>query len=196
MTDFQYLNRFRAFQTSLIWEFLNPYSGRIHAAATREALIADITRYNLNNRHPPIENLPVVLDTYLCKLPQNVGKCSSYEPLERGLMTYIKGGIALVKSLMYDTFVSQSEADRRSDICVKCTYNVFPDRSFFIKWSDSLAKASVGERKAKNFDLLGNCAQCTCCLKAKCWFTGPFDGLTPEQISKMKSVSCWQTEKL
>jgi hypothetical protein len=168
----------------------------MHTAETREALIKQIVQYRLNNRYTPIHDLPAVLDNYLCNLPQNAGKCRSFEPLERGLFAYLKGGIALVKSLMYDTFVAQAEADRRSEICAGCKFNVFPDKTFFVEWSDKLAVASVGERKSKRHDELGTCEVCTCPLRCKVFHPGPFNDLTHEQVTKMKSVSCWQTGKL
>ena len=92
---------------------------------------------------------------------------------------------------MYDSFASQKEADRRAAICAVCPHNVFPDRGNFIRWADHMAVVSVGDRKSKHHDELGNCAVCTCPLRAKVFYTGK-NTLTEEQKIEMRKVNCWQ----
>lgn len=150
--------------------------------------------YRAQNELAPIESLDLVLENYLCHLPQNLKKCRPCDKLKRGLLTYIKGGIVLLQNLWYDNPVEETEANRRAEICIKCPLNVFPDKGPFVAWSDAIALASVGDKKVARHEELGNCAGCTCCLKAKVWYRGPFDLTTTEQ-SLMRSVkNCWQLE--
>lgn len=178
-----------------MFEFKDPDSGRVHKANSKSDLVKLIIAYRQQNNYDPIELIDTVVDNYLCMLPNNAGKCAPFFPIKRGLWATFKGGVAVVKSLLYKSFATQEEADRRAAICKDCIYNVFPDKERFVRWSDSIAEASVGARKSKYHEELGNCDVCTCPLRAKVFFKGDIE-LTPEQISKMKKVNCWQTENL
>lgn len=92
---------------------------------------------------------------------------------------------------MYKQFASQEVADSRSEYCVKCPFNVFPDKDSFISWSNDIAVATIGERKSKKHDELGQCAVCSCPLKAKVFYVGNVDR-NPEWVDKMEAVGCWQ----
>ena len=125
---------FKPFEASSVWQFPDPDTKRMHIASTRAELVATIVNYRIQNRLDPIVRLDLVLNNYLCTLPINAGKCKQ-EPLKRGFMSYLKGGLALIEQLYYgDTnMVTQVEADRRAAICKDCSCNVFPDRDMFIK---------------------------------------------------------------
>lgn len=185
---------FKPFEASSVFQFPDPDTGRMHTAHTRAELVATIVNYRIQNRLAPIVRLDLVLNNYLCTLPINAGKCAP-QPLKRGFMQYIKGGLALIEQLYYGdaNMVSQAEADRRAQICINCSCNVFPDRDMFIKWSDDLALHTIGDRKSAVHDKLGNCDGCSCPLRCKVWYKGPFN-LSPEEKDKMKTCnpSCWQ----
>lgn len=186
---------FDGFQTSAIWELPDPdHPQHIHQGANRKELISNIVNYRIQNKLEPIEYLQVVLDNYLCSLPCNIGKCKPLV-LKRGFLSYLQGGLTLVKNIFYGEkmMVTQAEADRRASICKDCPLNSFPDRDMFIKWSDDIARHSVGERRVVCQDDLGNCMGCSCCLKAKVWYKGPFV-LAGSQRQQMQIANpkCWQ----
>lgn len=191
MSEVPFMLKFRPFQTSPEWEFKDPDSGNLYTANTRADLVKRIVQYRAQNELPPIEHLDLVIENYLCQKPYNSGRCVGYATLARGLWATVKGGIAVVTSLMYKSFATQEEADRRSEICVKCPHNIFPDKSGFIFWADSIATASIGTRRSANHDKLGNCGICSCPLRAKVFFDGKID-LKPGEEESMKKVNCWQ----
>jgi hypothetical protein len=185
---------FKPFESSSIWQFPDPDSGRMHVGKTRAELVQNITGYRAQNNLEPIVRLDLVLNHYLCSLPTNVGKCKQ-EPLKRGFMQYMKGGLALVQQLFYgeNSMVGQEEADRRAAVCKDCACNIFPDHGMFIQWSDDLALHTIGDRKSKLHAELGNCSGCSCPLRCKVWHRGPFV-LSVEEVQKMKAAKkdCWQ----
>lgn len=186
---------FKPFETSPIWKLPDPDNNHhIHTGATRAELVSNIVNYRSQNRLPTIEKLDLVIENYLCGLPQNAGKCKA-GTLKRGFVQYLKGGLALIQNIFYgeENMVSQEEADRRGAICLNCPCNVFVDRDMFIKWSDEMALHSIGDRKSVYHDQLGNCAGCSCNMRAKVFFKGPFN-LKSEERAKMKECNsrCWQ----
>lgn len=184
--------KFKPFEVSSIWEFKDPDTGHIHEASSEEALLAYIKQYRINNDLEEIEYLPDVVTHYLCNLPINKGKCI-HSPLKRGLFQTIKGGVALIKNMMYSSFVPQEVADVRSEICSKCPKNVFPDKGPFIKWSDNVALQTIGSRKSKFHDSLGNCEVCSCPLRAKVFYAGKLE-LSESEIKEMPDY-CWQKKE-
>jgi hypothetical protein len=97
---------------------------------------------------------------------------------------------------MFKSFAPQVLADKRSEICASCPLNVFPDKGPFIKWSDELALHSIGNRRSKEHDKLGNCDGCSCPLRPKVFFDGT-PKLTPEEEKKISEANsnCWQLVK-
>lgn len=199
--------QFKAFFAPHSYEFKDPDTGQFFKASSRAALVQRIIGYRSQNNLTPIERLDMVLENYLCSMPVHKGACKPAPPLSRGLVQYIKGGIALIQNLYYGdaNIVTQAEADRRSAICAKCPHNVFPDKDTFIKWSDEIALHSVGERRSSHHSQLGNCEVCSCPLRAKVWYTGPFK-LSHAEQETMEAVSvppatassqpqkCWQVD--
>src|SRR5690348_12853772 len=145
--------KFRAFEVPAYWVFTDPDTGYSFSGKDKPSLIKDIVNYRFQNNLEPIERLDLVLDNYLCGLPENNHKCTGYE-LDRKFSQYIKGGLALLKNLAFKRFATQAEAERRSKICEKCPYNIFPDKGPFIKWSDDIAVSCVGEKKTENYQKL------------------------------------------
>lgn len=185
------LLKFRPFQTSQTWKFVDPDTSRVLSASSQKELIQLIVTYRSQNQLPPIEELDKVLEHYLCTLPENTGKCCSRGKLKRGLFTYIKGGMVLLQNLMYSNFVSDRVAEKRAEQCVACPLNVFPDKGPFVKWSDSIASNSVGDKRTKHYEQLGNCAMCSCVLNAKVWYAGKVR-LTKVESTLAEQVNCWQ----
>lgn len=187
---------FKPFETSSSWEFIDPDTNYNYKSDSLANLIRLIVTYRSNNQLEPISHLNIVVENYLCGLPCNTGKCIP-KKLERGLLQYLKGGVALVENLMYKAFVNQDTANKRAEMCSECPCNIFPDKNAFIRWSDAIALHSVGERKSYPFDTLGNCEGCSCILKAKVHYPGPFK-LTDEEKEVMIKCNptCWQLQEL
>ena len=183
-------SKFHPFEGPAEIKFKDPDTGREFKENDKQTLVNRIRVYRAQNNLEPIEELESVLECYWCGLPENAGKCGPVT-LKRGFMAYLKGGMALIKNMAYPSTVSQEEADRRASICVKCPKNVFPDKGAFLKWSDEIAYHSIGDRRSKLHDELGNCEICSCPMRAKVWHDGKID-LEPEWIEPMKSVGCWQ----
>lgn len=182
--------KFKAFQGPASYSFKDPDTGYIYRETSKQELISRITAYRAQNNLEPIEHLPFTIENYLCGLPENTGKCEPVE-LKRGLMGTLRGGIALLKNYMYQSFASQEVADERAKQCSQCKYNVFPDKGAFIEWSDHIAINSVGDRKTALQEELGSCIVCSCVVKAKVWYTGEVPAVA-EQLPKFEEVACWQ----
>ena len=186
------LLKFKPFCAPLNYRFRDPNTGFKFEAASEKELVSRIRSYRQQNNLEPLEFLEAVIENYLCHRPENVGGCTQRGEFKRGVFAYLKGGLVLLKNLAYKSYVSQEVADKRAALCLQCPKNVFPDKDRFIKWSDSVAEASVGDRKAKGHELLGNCDVCSCVNKAKVWYPGPFTP-TKEELAQFPDF-CWQKQ--
>jgi len=189
---------FKPFEGSAEFTFIDPDTNYHYSADSFTSLVSFIVNYRAQNRLKPIVGLGQVINNYLCGLPCNSGKCRQAK-LKRGFYQYVKGGIALLENLYFgeEHMVPQEEADRRALICLECKFNVIVDKGPFIRWSDDLALACVGNRKSTYHDALGNCEGCSCCLRAKVFFKGPFK-LSKKEVSEMRAANgkCWQLEEI
>lgn len=183
--------KFLPFKAPLDFEFKDPDTGYLFRAESRSELVDKIVAYRSQNELPEIFRLDLVIENYLCRMPQHISKCGKNTQLQRQWWHYLKGGVSLIKNMLIENPVSQEVADGRSEVCSKCPHNVFPDKTRFVKWSDKVAEASVPGKRSKFHVLLGNCEVCTCPLRAKVWTQGPFD-LKEEEKEKMVKVGCWQ----
>lgn len=172
------------------YSFKDPDTGYMYHAHTKQALMSRILAYREQNELEFIPNLSLVIDNYLCSLPENSGKCMEAK-LRRSLMSYIKGGIALLMDVAYYKQVSKEEAGYRARQCIECPHNVFPDKDAYLVWADDIAERATGGKKSEYYDLLGNCAVCSCPLRAKVWYGGDVS-LSAEEEKQMKEVNCWQ----
>jgi len=176
------------------YKFKDPDTNFKFEATTLAKLIQHIEQYRIQNELEPLEFINDVVLHYNCMLPENMGVCSpSGETLKRGVVQYIKGGVSLLKNLLYHKMVSQEEANKRAAICKLCPHNVFPDKGPFVKWADHIAEASTGGRKALDHNSLGNCELCTCPLRAKVWAIEPFGNSV--EVDKSLPHFCWQKGK-
>lgn len=186
--------QFKPFHTSKVWRFPDPDSGYMNVAENKADLIKSIVSYRGNNRLPPIEQLPRVLENYLCGLPENCGSCEP-KPLERGFLMTLRGGMALLEwvTFPHEHTATQEEAEKRAEQCAACKFNVFPDKGPFVAWADDIALACIGDKKTSWNAVLGNCEVCSCVLRAKVFYKGD-PKFTPEQREQAASVNCWQLQ--
>lgn len=188
------MKRLRPFAVPNRFLFVDPDTQRVYKATSKEALFRDIVNYRSQNRLPPIQALEVVIENYWCSLPENCALCEDFT-LSRGWLQYLKGGIALVENFFYGekNMVPQAIAEERAAICLQCPRNIAPDKGPFLSWSDEIALASTGGRKTSVDDKLFSCEACTCVLKAKAHYRGPFS-LSKEEKEKMPAF-CWQLKE-
>lgn len=163
----------------------------MYTATSYPLLYAQIVSYRTQNQLEHIDELKVVVENYLCNLPENRHKCENRK-LERSWDTYVRGGVELLRNMFFKKQVTDEEAEARAKICVGCTYNYFPDKGPFVQWSDNTAIKQVGERRTSVHDKLGNCAVCSCPLRSKVFIGGKIEKLPEDQVKKMKKVGCWQ----
>jgi len=185
---------FKPFQGSKEHVFIDPDTQHQYKANSRKELVQMIVSYRSQNKLSKLDLLDAVLDNYQCKLPMNSGMCETNNKLQRGVLAYIKGGLALLKQMAFKKFVTQEIADARAEICIKCPYNIFPDKGNFVKWTDEIALHSIGEKRSKYHDELGSCEICSCILKAKVFYSGELD-LTKEEVEKLPHF-CWQKKEI
>jgi hypothetical protein len=186
--------KFNQLNTPTRFEFKDPdVSHKTYKADSYQNLYRLIRGYREQNGLPEIPYLETVVEHYLCGLPENKGRCVQRPKLKRGLIPTIRGGVALIANVLYKSFVTQEVADARAAVCAKCPHNVFPDKGPFIKWSDDIAEAAVGKRKAKDHDAVGNCSICSCPLRAKVWYNGELK--FPEEQLKQFPDFCWQKKE-
>lgn len=173
--------------------FTDPDTQRKYEATTKQALATQIVAYRSQNGLPPIKHLDMVLEHFWATLPENAHNAEKAPPLKRGLLAYLKGGMALVDNIWYGEahMADQHTANERARQCSTCRFNIFPDKGPFLKWADMIAENSVGDKKTPYDNELGNCAVCTCVTKAKVWWRGEIK-LSEEEKSKMRTVGCWQ----
>lgn len=186
-------SKFRPFFGPSRYVWKDPDTGREFQEASKKELIERITAYRDQNNLEKIENISFVLENFWCSQIENRGKCVPTETPGRTFMGYFKGGVALLKNMAYQSYVHQSVADRRADICVKCPHNKFHDHGPFVAWSNQMAVASVGSRRSSRHDELAECAICQCPLRSKVWYSGSIE-LEPEWIEPMEKAGCWQLE--
>lgn len=174
--------------------FTDPDTKHRYESKSRENLIKQIIAYRSQNELAPIEYLNDVLDNYWAGLPENLGEATIGLPLRRGVLAYLKGGIALLQNVWYGekNMVDQATADARAAICIACPKNVAPDKGPFLAWSDSVAEASVGDRKSVHHDKLFSCIVCTCTLKAKVHWGGEIKCSKKELLDF--PTPCWQKD--
>lgn len=193
--------RFKPEESPKRYVYIDPDTNRSFGIDTpvtsQTELINLITQYRANNALEPILNLKSVLENFLCGMPENAGKCVNYT-LKRNLQAYIKGGIALVKDMLYgpEARVTQEVAENRAEICKKCPFNVIPpEKSWFIQSTDEAVKTYLGDNiSTKNDAFLGNCQVCSCVLPFKVHVKGPFE-LNQGEINQMSTVGCWQLKE-
>lgn len=185
------LLKFKPFAAPTRYVFKDPDTGHDYEAPDAKALYDLIRNYRIQNQLEPIDMLPAVVDNFLCRLDENAGKCTPYAKLKRGLIQFVRGGVSLLKNVAYSSFVDQSEADRRAEICLNCPHNIFPDRKAFIRWADDVTEAAVGDRRSTYHDQLGNCGVCSCLLRSKVFLDGKVK-LSEDEVQQMERVGCWQ----
>lgn len=185
--------KFKPFIGPKLYQFKDPDTGYEYNAPSMGELLKIITDYRRANALSTIEMLHRVVENFLCSLPIHRGDCEPDAHLQRSVDQYVKGGVALIKSLMYKTMVPQEVAERRAEQCVDCPFNKFPEKDGFQEASDAVALRLIGDRRTKHHNNLGNCMVCSCPLRAKVFYQGNFS-LSEEETVMMKTVNCWQLQ--
>jgi len=183
------ISKFKPFLGPAQYVFRDPDTGLEYKENSKKTLIDRIRSYRLQNELPEIEEIDQVLESYWCGLGENVGKCVPVI-LPRGLLGYFKGGVALIKNLAYNTFVTQEEANRRAKICVECPHNVKPEDTGLAAWADMVAYHATKGHTTEHDSKLFTCSICSCPLKAKCHLGGDL-GVSAELKKKLPEY-CWQ----
>lgn len=185
--------KFAPFRSSKVFLFKDPDTAFVYKANTLHDLTQYIISYRQQNDLPPIDHLPDVLENYLCSLPQNQGACERAE-LKRGFMQWARGGIALLRYVVFKEKAPKAEADRRALICAKCPHNTFPDKKGFIKWADETAMIQTGGEQSTHNSLLGNCEVCSCNMRAKVFIKKENISLSERERTALPKF-CWQIEE-
>lgn len=190
------LLQFNNFASPTTFKWTDPDTKHQYTGANLKDLCQKIRSYRSQNELSELDYLETIVEDYLCRLPQHNGSCRHRGPLKRGIVKTLRGGVAVLQNMLFKSFASQEEADRRSAICKDCAFNDFPDRDRFVKWSDSIAQMSIQDRRSKHHDDLGTCLGCLCPMRSKVFWNGPVD-LKEEDKIKMKAVNpqCWQVVK-
>jgi hypothetical protein len=186
--------KFKPFESPRKVSFRDPDTGREFKGPTISDVANQIRGYRSQNELPPLDLLEIVIENHICNFPIHAGCCTPLKGPKRTFMHYVRGGVAFLKNVAYKDFADQVEADRRSEICVQCPHNIFPDRGGFVKWIEDLTNRSVGKRQSKHHNELGLCGICTCPLRSKVFFKGKIT-LTKEELRKMSELEnpkCWQ----
>lgn len=176
------------------FSFKDPDTGREFKGSSINDLVTQISGYRSANELETLEYLPQTIEHFLCELPIHAGQCTPAKPPHRSVVLMMRGGVNILKNILYRNVCSQEEADRRSEVCYNCPKNQFPDRSkAFTSWANQMANLSIGDRKSKYHDHLGICGICSCPMRSKV-FTADKIKLSKEEIAAMKEVNCWQPE--
>lgn len=187
------ISKFKPFQGPLQFVFKDPDTGVRFQEDSKKLLMDRITAYRMQNGLEAIEFLGDVLENYWCMLPENVGKCES-KGLEIGVLPFIKGGITILKNYLYSKVVPQNVAEKRGEQCASCEFNKMPDNEGVRQWLDMVAINSVKGNRTKNYDKLGTCDVCKCCLNMKVFYAGTIDKPSIAEQRKYDKVKCWQLE--
>lgn len=189
------LKKFKAFAAPSEYWFPDPDTGYTFTAKSKEELTKKIVAYREQNGLPEIEMLSYVIDNFLCGLPENLGKCDKCEEVKRSWLTYLKGGVALVRNVFVPNPVSQDTAERRAAECLKCPLNMFPSdkKDRFSAWADKMMALSVPGKKVSVSKQLGQCGACSCNLRVKVFIPGPFSNSKEEKQQMLRAnPKCWQ----
>lgn len=185
--------KFRPLESSSEYTFKDPDTGYVYKGKDIKDLYRQVILYRAQNQLEPLDELPIVIENYLCTLPCNAGKCSD-RVLERSWSTWIKGGLALIRNMAFRRKAPLEVAEKRAAQCATCTYNYFPDKGPFVNFVDDIAIMQVGEVRTSKHNELGSCAVCSCPLRGKVFVGGDLPPFTDEQVEKMRAVKCWQLE--
>jgi hypothetical protein len=184
--------KFKPFLAPKVFQFRDPDTQKEFTGTSIKDVATQVNGYRAQNELEPLEYIEAVIENYLCHLPLHAGSCTPVTNAKRTVGQWTKGGIALLQNLMFKDFAPQDQADKRSEICANCPHNSFPDKNYYITWSDMMAEKSVGQLKSKHHDKLGTCDICGCILKSKVFWKGRVK-LSPDELQKMKKVpNCWQ----
>jgi hypothetical protein len=189
-----FFQKFKSYTGPKRHVFIDPDTGYQFEEKDHGELVRRIVKYREQNNLPQLEALKAVIENFQCLRPENAGSCEESPILDRGFIPSIKGGVALLKSMFFEAFVTQEKAEKRASICMQCPYNVFPNKTHFTAWADKVAVWQVGERKTSKHTELGNCGICSCPLRSKVFYGGKIK-LERNEYMKMPE-QCWQKKEV
>lgn len=147
-------------------------------------LMEHVARYRGQNLLPPIapdELLRSILDSVCQRKGMEARCCDTGVGGKRTVGQYVAGAFAAAKTLAAKiipgdherSMVSQTLADRRAAVCLKCPLHAKPDpkdQTLLEKFTDAAMLKLIGSRRTEQHDRLQSCPGCTCCMRAKVWF--------------------------
>lgn len=213
MLKFKVLNQGVDKVPSCGFTFRDPDTGKEFKARNYkcfEDLEYHVSNYRSQNNLPPIENFRAVWEHYVCmNYPSEKNNCCPVEDtVSRTFKQYVVGGLAYVKSIFQkqeEKFVEKEEAERRTDLCLRCKYNLKNyGHSFSQYYTDKMMAKSVGTRRVDRWAELYTCKGCSCILNSKVWFSDKIVGgsLLKRDLETLKGakdyyerpIKCWQVE--
>jgi hypothetical protein len=200
--------KFLPFKGPRNWSFIDPDLNIGYEAPNKKELIHMIESTRKNNSLPPIDNIDIVVEHFLCSKPENIIN-AQYFDLPRTWGQWKKGVVTFFEKIRYDKIVPLEEAQRRADICLKfCTpktleggevesnedklkYNRDVNKGMTEAASDWLFEATVGEvTKVQGYEKLKTCSLCSCPLKCKVYYGGDISNTLGTDITLPNY--CWQ----
>lgn len=197
------------------WCFVHPVSGAKLGARNWNNLIKEIKNHHKAMNYPIGLNFEQWVEAQICQSqPNECENCTesgnrirvdplSYDTVLRGtnVLVHLMAQKALhMVGLADDPLVNQEEAERRSEICVKCPYNVSYRKP--CRYDCGPLKAMValvkGSRTTNHEGALQSCAVCGCAAAAHVWVVLPLlaKGLNEEHKLKFKEAEketgCWK----
>lgn len=213
MLKFKSINQSIDIVPSCGFSFRDPDTGKEFRGTNYkcfEDLEYHVQAYRRQNNLPPIENFRSVWEHYVC-MNYSVEKkncCPVEDNVARTFKQYVSGGLAYIKSIFQkeeEKFVDKEEAERRTDLCLKCKNNVKNyGHNFARYYTDKMMASSVGNRKVDRWAELYTCKGCSCILNSKVWFSDKIVGgsLLKRDLATLqkatdysnKPLKCWQVE--
>jgi hypothetical protein len=170
-----------------------PIDGWATVCLDRWSWLNEVHNHYKANNHPMPENLEQIMVDQLCStLPP--GWCAEYDPDKVQPLTRITVGDVIegMKSFLKwfsegKPFVSQSEAERRADICSRCYLNVHVEGcSSCHEIAENLTRKVATSLDSK----LDSCGICKCLLRAKVHFRMQDIGTSHQKLYR-QVPQCW-----
>lgn len=183
-------------------------------------LMEHVKKYCDDNLLPTIQPVELrrLIENEICKRDGMAGRCMDAFHVggTRAAREYLSGAMAGAKTIIARitgdherNMVNPRLANRRAAVCLNCPLHVKPDENdatLMEKFTDAVMLKMIGSRRTERHDELMSCAACTCCMRAKVWFSRKTiaESLDKKQIEKMKSVTvgknaepmvCWHIKE-
>lgn len=164
-----------AWLPNTVQRYTDPESGLSVRGQTLGLLVSNMTAALKGAGRPVPDDLE---QTILREISKTFPDCCRYineNPPAREIKknfttTDVKAFIKAVEgTIKQGGVVSQEEAERRTNICMQCPYNVKIGGCEGCSGIANLVFRVIGARQTKNMGYLNQCGVCGCSLKAKVW---------------------------